>query len=145
MALTWGALAAPLDRIAAGPRRTCGWRRRLPPHWHRTTRAAVGTVELDLRRHGPDRAAGRGGTPVADEPGSTPGLGNVEVMVPERRRRPLHRVESGLGSVEFDDRRWTARAARLDVNDLGADGVASGRPLVLDVHAGVGSVEVHRG
>ena len=53
--------------------------------------------------------------------------------------------ESGLGSVEFDDQEMDGPGARLDVNDLGADGVASGRPLVLDVHAGVGSVEVHRG
>ena len=47
--------------------------------------------------------------------------------------------------MEFDDQEMDGPGARLSVNDLGADGVASGRPLVLDVHAGVGSVEVHRG
>jgi hypothetical protein len=51
---------------------------------------------------------------------------------------------AGLGSVEFDDREVGGPDARLTVDDLGEDGVRSGRPLVLDVHAGMGSVAVHR-
>jgi hypothetical protein len=30
-------------------------------------------------------------------------------------------------------------------DDLGADGVRSGRPIELTLNAGLGSVEVHRG
>ena len=47
--------------------------------------------------------------------------------------------------MEFDDQENGGPGARLSVNDLGTDGVAAGRPIMLDVHAGVGSVEVHRG
>ena len=57
-------------------------------------------------------------------------------------------LRSGAGrfrTVEFDDQENGGPGARLSVNDLCADGVAAGRPSVLDVHAGVGSVEVHRG
>ena len=142
MALAWGALAAPLDRIAAGPQQDLRLAPTTPaalaPHYE----SGVGTVELDLRRMDLTVPPGAAATPVATNIDA--GLGTVEILVP-RDADVRFTGESGLGSVEFDDQEMDGPGARLDVNDLGADGVASGRPLVLDVHAGVGSVEVHRG
>jgi phage shock protein PspC (stress-responsive transcriptional regulator) len=142
MALAWGALAAPLDRIAAGPQQDLRLAPTTPaalaPHYE----SGVGTVELDLRRMDLTVPPGAAATPVATRIDA--GLGAVEIMVP-RDADVRFTGESGLGSVEFDDQEMGGPGARLSVNDLGADGVASGRPLVLDVHAGVGSVEVHRG
>ncbi len=52
----------------------------------------------------------------------------------------------GVGSVSFADHEDAGPGAELRVNqDLGADGVRSGRLLVLDLEAGAGNVEVHRG
>jgi phage shock protein PspC (stress-responsive transcriptional regulator) len=142
IAMAWGALAAPLDRIAAGPQQDLRLAPTTPaalaPHYE----SGVGTVELDLRRMDLTVPAGAAITPVATSIDA--GLGSVEIRVP-RDADVRFTGESGLGSVEFDDEEADGPGARLSVDDLGADGVASGRPLVLDVHAGVGSVEVHRG
>ena len=142
IAMTWGALAAPLDRIAAGPQQDLRLAPTTPaalaPHYE----SGVGTVELDLRRMDLTVPPGAAATPVATSIDA--GLGTVEIRVP-RDADVRFTGESGLGSVEFDDQEADGPGARLSVDDLGADGVASGRPLVLDVHAGVGSVEVHRG
>ena len=48
-------------------------------------------------------------------------------------------------TVTFDDQGNDGPGARLNIDDLGADGVASGRPIVLTVQSGVGDVAVHRG
>jgi hypothetical protein len=142
MALAWGALAAPLDRIAAGPPQEIRLAPTTPaglaPHYE----SGVGTIELDLRRMDLSVPPGTAPTPVGTRIDA--GLGAVEILVPRDADVRLT-AESGLGSVEFDDQETDGPGARLSVNDLGADGVAAGRPLVLDVHAGVGSVEVHRG
>ena len=54
--------------------------------------------------------------------------------------------EAGLGDVEFDGRKYEGPGARMAVTqDLGADGVRSGKLLTIDVHAGAGDVEVRRG
>jgi predicted membrane protein len=53
---------------------------------------------------------------------------------------------SGFGDVQFGDRKVSGPGSRLDVtDDLGADGVRSGRTIVLDLSTGAGDVEVHRG
>ena len=52
---------------------------------------------------------------------------------------------TGLGDVAFDDQENDGPDAQLHVDDLGADRVAAGRPIVLTVQAGMGDVEVHRG
>lgn len=142
IAVTWGALAAPLDRIAAGPPQEIRAAPTTPaallPHYE----SGVGTVELDLRRM--DLTVPPG-APVAPLPTRVDaGVGSVEIWVPRDADVRLT-ADSGLGSVEFEDQEMEGPGARLSVNDLGDDGVAGGRPLVLDVHAGVGSVEVHRG
>ena len=141
-ALTWGALAAPLDRIAAGPPQELRLAPTTPAALAPQYRNDVGSIELDLRRMDLTAPPGTPVTPVATSIDA--GLGSVEIWVP-RDADVRFTGESGLGSVEFDDQENDGPGATLSVNDLGADGIASGRPIVLDVHAGVGSVEVHRG
>jgi hypothetical protein len=141
-ALAWGALAAPLDRIAAGPPQDLRLAPTTPAALAPQYRNDVGSIELDLRRMDLTVPPGTAATPVATSIDA--GVGSVEIQVP-RDADVRFTGESGLGSVEFDDQESDGPGAKLSVNDLGADGVASGRPIVLDVHAGVGSVEVHRG
>jgi len=142
-ALTWGALAAPLDRIAAaGPPQDLRLAPTTPAALAPQYRSDIGTIELDLRGMDLTVPPGAPATPVATSIDA--GVGAVEIWVP-RDADVRFTGESGLGSVEFDDQENDGPGARLSVNDLGADGVAAGRPIVLDVHAGVGSVEVHRG
>ena len=139
--VTWGALAAPLDRLAEPPRDL-----RLAP----VSAAAlaprytnsVGSVELDLRNMDLTVPPGAPVTPVATR--IEAGVGTVEIWVPENADVRFT-GSAGVGSVEFDDQESGGPDARLQVDDLGADGVASGRPIVLEVQAGAGSVEVNRG
>jgi hypothetical protein len=137
IAVTWGALAAPLDRIAAGPPQNLRLAPTTPGELLPRYESGVGTVELDLHRMDLSVPPGAAVTPVATRIDA--GLGTVEILVPRDADVRLT-AESGLGTVEFDDQEMDGPGARLNVNDLGADGVAGGRPLVLDVHAGVGSV-----
>ena len=140
-AVTWGALAAPLDRLAEPPRDL-----RLAP----VSAAAlapryensVGSVELDLRGMDLTAPPGVPVTPVATRIDA--GAGGVEIRVPENADVRFT-GSTGVGSIEFDDQESSGPDARLQVDDLGADGVASGRPIVLDVRMGAGSVEVDRG
>jgi phage shock protein PspC (stress-responsive transcriptional regulator) len=140
-ALTWGALAAPLHRLAEPPRDL---------HLSPTSVAAlaplyensVGSVELDLRDMDLTVPPGAPATPAATRIDAE--VGGVEVWVPEDADVRFTGT-AGVGSVEFDDQESGGPDARLQVDDLGADGVASGRPIVLDVRVGAGSVEVHRG
>ena len=143
MAMTWGVLAAPFDRIAAaGPPRDL--------HIAPVTAAAlaprydnsVGSIEMDLRNMDLTVPAGAAATPVATRVDT--GMGSVEIWVPENADVRFTGM-AGVGSIEFGDQESSGPDARLQVDDLGADGIASGRPIVLDVHAGAGSVEVHRG
>ncbi len=140
-AVTWGALTAPLDRIGTdGPRDL-----RIAP----TTAAAlapyyenpVGTVELDLRGMDLSVPAGAPATPVATR--IEAGLGSVEIWVPDDADVRFT-GSTGVGSVVFDEEETDGPDARLRIDDLGRDRIASGRPIVLDVHADAGAVEVHR-
>jgi hypothetical protein len=142
IALAWGALAAPLDRIPTGPAQDLRLAPTTPAALAPRYQSGIGTVELDLRRMDLTVPPNAAVTPVTTRIDA--GLGTVEIWVPRDADVRLT-AESGLGSVEFDDQGTDGPGARLSVDDLGADGVASGRPLVLDVHTGVGSVEVNRG
>lgn len=141
-ALTWGVLAAPLDRIddaSAGELRVAPLHpAALAPRYEH----GVGHVEMDLRDLDLGVPPGELVTPVATR--IEAGMGSVDIRVPENADVRFT-GSAGLGSVQFDDRGAGGPDARLTVDDLGADGVASGRPLVLDVQAGMGSVAVHRG
>jgi phage shock protein PspC (stress-responsive transcriptional regulator) len=141
-ALTWGVLAAPLDRFAGdrpGDLRIAPvTAAALAPHYA----LSVGSVDMDLRGMDlsvPPRAAV---TPVQTQIDA--GMGSVDIHVP-RDADVRFSSSAGLGSITFDDQSSDGPGAELTVNDLGADGRASGRPLVLDVEAGMGAVEVHRG
>jgi phage shock protein PspC (stress-responsive transcriptional regulator) len=140
-ALTWGALAAPLDRFTGGPpedlRISPVSAAALAPHYA----LSVGSVEMDLS--GMDLAVPPGATVTPVQTRIDAGMGSVEIEVP-RDADVRFTGSAGLGSIAFDDQTSDGPGARLTVNDLGADGRASGRPLVLDVQAGMGSVEVHR-
>jgi predicted membrane protein len=81
-------------------------------------------------------------TPVATAVDS--GVGDVEIWVP-RDADVRFTGESGVGDVTFDGQEREGPGAQLHVDDLGADRVAAGRPIVLDVSAGAGDVQVHRG
>jgi phage shock protein PspC (stress-responsive transcriptional regulator) len=140
-ALTWGALAAPLDRIddaSTGELRVAPVSAAaLAPRYEH----AVGAVEMDLRDLDLSVPPNERVTPVTTR--IEAGMGSVDIQVPENADVRFTGT-AGLGSVEFDDREVGGPDARLTVDDLGEDGIRSGRPLVLDVHAGMGSVAVHR-
>jgi phage shock protein PspC (stress-responsive transcriptional regulator) len=141
-ALTWGVLAAPLERIANGSpddlRLAPVNAAALAPRYA----LGVGTVELDLRNLDLTVPPGMPVTPV--QTSIDAGMGTVEIELPENADVRFT-GRAGLGSVEFDGQGRDGPGAELTVDDLGADGVRSGRPLIIDAHAGVGSVEVHRG
>ena len=144
IALTWAVLAAPVDRwrdgevgeLRAAPTTVAA----LAPEYQRS----AGEIDLDLRNLDltlPPGAADPG--PVRTR--VTIGAGDVQVRVPENADVTVH-GSVGVGSVSFDDREDAGPGAELRVTeDLGADGVRSGRLLVLDIEAGAGNVEVHRG
>jgi len=144
IALTWAVLAAPVDRWRDGE---VGDLRVAP-----TTAAALlpsyqrsaGEIDLDLRNL--DLAVPGG---VAD-PGPVRtkvsiGAGDLQIRIPENADVTVN-GSVGVGAVSFDDREDAGPGAELRVTeDLGADNVRSGRLLVLDLEAGAGNVEVHRG
>jgi predicted membrane protein len=73
------------------------------------------------------------------------GTGAIEVLVPENADVTV-RAHAGTGDVRFGNRGESGPDATVTVSDdLGADGVRSGRPIELTLNAGLGSVEVHRG
>jgi predicted membrane protein len=142
-ALTWAMVAAPLDRWQGNGfgelRETPTTVAALQPSYQRT----AGEIALDLRNL--DLTAQPGGNSSPVRSSITLGVGDVEVWVPRNADLSLTST-TGVGSIEFDSREESGPGAHLAVaNDLGADGVASGRPLVLSIEAGAGSVEVHRG
>lgn len=105
--------------------------------------AEIGSFELDLR--GLDLTVPPG-APV--EPVRTTvraEAADVQVLVPADADVTVHSTVE-FGRVAFDERENGGPDSRLDVvDDLGADGVRSGRPIVLDLSAELGNVEVRRG
>ncbi|WP_219417466.1 PspC domain-containing protein [Pseudonocardia nigra] len=142
-ALTWAVVSAPLDRwqgngfgeLRAAPTTVAEVR----PSYERT----AGDIRLDLRAV--DLAVPPGGNSAALRPRISLGAGNVEVLVPPNADVTLD-ATAGVGSVAFGDREVSGPGSRIQVtDDLGADGVRSGRELVLLIEAGAGDVEVRRG
>jgi phage shock protein PspC (stress-responsive transcriptional regulator) len=142
--MTWSLLAAPVDRwrdgevgdLQAAPTTVAA----LAPKYERS----AGEIDLDLRNL--DLTL----PPGSPDPGPvrtsiSMGAGDVQIRVPENADVTFN-GSAGVGSVSFDDRNEAGPGTELRVTeDLGADGVRSGRLLVLDVEAGAGNVEVHRG
>ena len=142
-ALTWAVVAAPLDRwqgngfgeLSAAPTTVA----ELQPSYRRT----AGDISLDLR--GLDLGVPPGGNATPVRTSISMGAGDVEVRVPPNADLTLTST-AGAGDMTYEDRSAGGLGSRLQVtDDLGADGVRSGRPLVLDVELGAGSLEVHRG
>ncbi|MCE0768695.1 PspC domain-containing protein [Pseudonocardia kujensis] len=141
--LTWASLAVkvPLANFGSG----VGDLRAAP-----TTPAAVapsyergaGSIELDLRNLDLGVPPGETATPVRTS--ASVGVGDIRVFVP----RDADVTVDGhvdLGEITFDGTGHSSPDAQLTVtDDLGADGVRSGRPLVLDLTGGAASVEVQR-
>jgi phage shock protein PspC (stress-responsive transcriptional regulator) len=140
--LTWGAVAAPLERWDSE-----GFDTTVRP----ATVAAVqdeydhvaGDFQLDLRAL--DLTSPPGPTPSPVKTALSIGAGNVDVWVPPNADLTL-KAEAGFGDVTFGALNDTGPGAKIKViDDLGADGVRSGRPLDITIDAGAGNVEVHRG
>ena len=149
-ALTWVTLTAPLNRWADGE---VGDERVAPrtvaevlPLYER----AVGDFELDLSglnlavpaapASPPDPAGDAGPVRTRIEIGA----GEVDVIVPRDADVTLNGTV-GAGEMFFDGRWMDGLGLSMQETDLGEDGVASGRPIILDVQQGAGHLEVHRG
>jgi phage shock protein PspC (stress-responsive transcriptional regulator) len=141
-ALTWAAVAAPLEdwdgrvgEVRAAPRTVAD----VAPLYS----AGVGSLELDLRQLDLRVPSGEPATPVTTAVRAD--VGDVQVRVPPDADVTVH-GSVDLGHIEFEDWENGGPSSRLDVvDDLGTDGLRSGRPIVLDIKAGMGSVEVERG
>jgi predicted membrane protein len=136
-ALTWAAVAAPLHQWEAGgfgdidPTPTT--LAQLQPTYQRS----AGDITLDLRQL-PLRGTGPVATSVSV------GAGEVTVLVPADTDVTLN-GSAGLGDVSLGGQQVSGPGAKLDVENLGADGVRSGQELVLTLSTGVGDVAVRRG
>ncbi|HYH30723.1 MAG TPA: PspC domain-containing protein [Pseudonocardia sp.] len=142
-ALTWSVVAAPLDRwqgngwgeLRAAPTTVAA----LEPSYRRT----AGEIDLDLREL--DLSVPPDGNPSPVRTSVSLGAGDVLVQVPRAADVTLT-SSIGVGDLSYGDRQESGPGARLQVvDDLGSDGVRSGRPLVIDIEAGAGDVEVRRG
>ncbi|MCW0214021.1 MAG: PspC domain-containing protein [Pseudonocardia sp.] len=103
----------------------------------------LGSVQLDLRDLDLTAAPGADAVPIRTS--ADVGTGAIEVRVPENADVTVV-AHAGMGDVSFGDRSESGPDATVTVtDDLGADGVRSGRPIELTLNAGLGSVEVHRG
>ncbi len=137
--LIWGALSTPWHRF--GPPDGFGDLRAAPTtvaQLQPDYRRGAGDVTLDLR--GLD-LSGTGDVRTSVDVGA----GDARVLLPANADVTFT-GEAGLGDVTFDGRKDAGPGAKLSVvDDLGADGLRSGKLLTIDVHAGAGDVEVSRG
>ena len=142
-ALTWGLVAAPVDRwqdggygeLVAAPTTVAA----LQASYERS----AGEIDLDLRNLDLTVPPDGNARPVRTR--ISMGAGDVTVRVPPTADVTLT-ARAGLGDVRFGDREDNGPDAHLQViDDLGTDGVRGGRPLVLDLDAGLADVEVRRG
>jgi hypothetical protein len=142
-ALTWALVAAPVDRwqgdgygeLVAAPTTVAA----LQASYER----GAGEIDLDLRNL--DLAVPPDGNTTPVRTRISMGAGDVKVRVPNTADITLT-ARAGFGDVEFGDRQNDGPDAHVQViDDLGTDGVRSGRPLVIDIDAGVADVKVRRG
>ncbi|GAA0910503.1 PspC domain-containing protein [Pseudonocardia zijingensis] len=142
-ALTWSLLAAPLDRwqgdgygeLRAAPTTVSS----LQPSYER----GAGEINLDLSRL--DLAVPPDGNTSPVRTRISMGAGDVQVRVPPAADVTVT-ARAGFGDVRFGALRDEGPDAYVQaIDDLGTDGVRDGRPLVIDIDAGVADVEVLRG
>ena len=146
-AMTWLAVVAPLDRwedveardFRAAPTTVAA----LQPRYE----FGAGDIDLDLRNLDLSVPAGVTGAPGDSSPVRTEislGTGNLEVWLPADADVTFT-GSVGVGHLSFGDRSEGGPGVQMQIpNDLGADGIQTGRPLVLSVENGLGNVEVHR-
>jgi phage shock protein PspC (stress-responsive transcriptional regulator) len=142
-ALTWAVVAAPLGRwqgdgfgeVRAAPTTVA----QLLPSYART----AGEIDLDLRNLDLTVPPNGDASPVPTS--ITLGAGDVRVQVPRTADLTLTGTVR-VGEFRFDGRGGEGPTANMRViDDLGTDGVRSGRPLVIEIEAGAADVEVLRG
>jgi hypothetical protein len=142
-ALTWALVAAPVERwhgdgygeLHAAPT-TVG---AMQTSYER----GAGEINLDLSRL--DLAVQPDGNTEVVRTRISMGAGDVTVQVPPAADVTVT-ARAGFGDVRFGDREDSGPDAHVQViDDLGTDGVRSGRALVIDIDAGVADVEVRRG
>lgn len=143
--LTWGAMHVPTDSLRGGVGNTevqPASIELVAPTYER----AAGNIGIDLRQLDLSLPAGSDGAALVPvQTSADVGMGNLEVWVPPNADVTVF-GSAGLGHVQFGDRVSEGSDAKIDViDDLGADGIRSGKPIVLYLHAGLGNVEVHRG
>ncbi|MGH3567542.1 MAG: PspC domain-containing protein [Pseudonocardia sp.] len=140
-ALTWAVVAAPLDRPQGGAgelRATPLTAAAIAPEYFQP----VGSVDVDLR--GVDLSVPPGTTPEPITTSVFIGMGEATVYLPADADVQA-RCAAGVGKADCLGQIEAGPDNEVSVNDLGRDGRAGGRPLVLDVGAGLGRVEVRRG
>jgi phage shock protein PspC (stress-responsive transcriptional regulator) len=142
-ALTWALVAAPVDRwqgdgygeLVAAPTTVAA----LQASYER----GAGEIDLDLRNLDLSVPPDGNTSPVRTR--ISMGAGDVTVRVPPTADVTVT-ARAGFGDVRFGDREDDGPDAHVQViDDLGTDGVRGGRPLVLDIDAGLADVEVRRG
>jgi phage shock protein PspC (stress-responsive transcriptional regulator) len=142
-ALTWTLVAAPVDRwqgdgygeLVAAPT-TVG---AMQTSYER----GAGEIDLDLSKL--DLAVQPDGNTNPVRTRVSMGAGDVTVRVPPTADLTLT-ARAGFGDVRFGDQEDGGPDAHVQViDDLGTDGVRSGRALVIDIDAGLADVEVRRG
>lgn len=142
-ALTWAAVAAPLERwhdegigdIRAAPTTVAD----LLPSYE----TSAGEISLDLR--GLDLAVPADGDGSPVQTSVSLDIGTVQVFLPRNADVRLT-ASADIGRVAFGDQQDSGPEPKIEVTeDLGEDDIRSGRLLVLDIAAGGGNVEVHRG
>jgi phage shock protein PspC (stress-responsive transcriptional regulator) len=140
-ALTWGALTVqPLNwhgPVGDVDLRPASVSELQPVYQH-----SLGDVQLDLRDLDLSVPPGGDASPVRTR--IEMGAGSLELQLPENADVTLSGT-IGAGDFQFGDRQQDGTSVPVTGTDLGEDGVASGRPLLIDVQANLGSVEVHRG
>jgi hypothetical protein len=142
-ALTWGLVAAPVDHwqgngygeLVAAPITVAA----LQPSYER----GAGEIDLDLRNLDLTVAPDGNTNPVRTR--ISMGAGDVSVRLPSTADVTVT-ARAGFGDVRFGALEDDGPDAHVQViDDLGTDGVRSGRPLVIDIDAGLADVEVRRG
>ncbi|MFB9382584.1 PspC domain-containing protein [Pseudonocardia petroleophila] len=136
--LTWGSLATASFDWPAGGVGDLVANPTTPAQLAPVYTRSAGDVDLDLS--GLDLSGP--GDPVRTE--VRLGAGDVTITVPADADLTLTGA-LGVGSIRYGEEVRDGLDVRLDVSDLGADGVAGGRPLEIAVNANAGDVEVLRG
>jgi phage shock protein PspC (stress-responsive transcriptional regulator) len=142
-ALTWALVAAPVDRwqgdgygeLVAAPTTVAA----LQASYER----GAGEIDLDLRNLDLTVPPDGNTNPVRTR--VSMGAGDVQVRLPADADVTVT-ARAGFGDVRFGAAEDDGSDAHVQViDDLGADGVRAGRPLVIDIDAGLADVEVRRG